>query len=54
MEEERRHDRFDVDNDFEGGRWIGGDFFATGKRKKRQQARRGGGVLRGPGDPAAG
>ncbi|KIZ04951.1 Tuftelin-interacting protein 11, partial [Monoraphidium neglectum] len=37
QDEEQRYDRFDVDNDFEGGQWIGGEFFHAGKRKKRQQ-----------------
>jgi hypothetical protein len=37
MEEEQHFERFDVDNDFEGGQWIGGEFFATGRRRKRQQ-----------------
>jgi tuftelin-interacting protein 11 len=39
MEEDQQYERFDVDNDFEGGEWIGGEFFATGRRRKRQQVR---------------
>jgi len=26
-EDEQQNERFDVDNDFEGGEWIGGEFF---------------------------
>lgn len=41
MDEDQQYERFDVDNDFEGGEWIGGEFFAAaGRRKKRQQVRR--------------
>lgn len=36
-DEEQHNDRFDVDNDFEGGEWIGGEFFYRNKRQKRQQ-----------------
>lgn len=36
-DEEQHLDRFDVDNDFEGGEWIGGEYFHRGKRQKRQQ-----------------
>lgn len=38
-DDEQQYDRFDVDNDFEGGQWIGGEFFHSGKRRKRQQVR---------------
>lgn len=37
MDEDQQFERFDVDNDFEGGQWIGGEYFHTGRRKKRQQ-----------------
>ncbi|GAX75346.1 hypothetical protein CEUSTIGMA_g2790.t1 [Chlamydomonas eustigma] len=37
MDEEQQYEKFDVDNDFEGGEWIGGEFFYTGRRQKRQQ-----------------
>jgi tuftelin-interacting protein 11 len=39
MDEEQANERFDVDNDYEGGQWIGGEFFHAGKRRKRQQVR---------------
>jgi tuftelin-interacting protein 11 len=37
MDEDQHYEKFDVNNDFEGGEWIGGEFFYTGKRQKRQQ-----------------
>ena len=36
-EDEQYYDRFNVDNDFENGQWIGGEFFHAGKKQKRQQ-----------------
>jgi tuftelin-interacting protein 11 len=33
------NDRFDVDNDYEGGEWIEDEFFYRNKRKKRSQTR---------------
>jgi len=33
------NDRFDVDNDYEGGEWIEDEFFYRNKRKKRSQIR---------------
>eukprot|EP00887_Chlorella_sp_A99_P006127 scaffold22.g6127.t1 len=39
MDEEQHLDRFDVDADYEGGEWIGGEFFHKGKRQKRQQTK---------------
>ncbi len=33
------NDRFDVDNDYEGGEWIEDEFFYRNKRKKRNQTR---------------
>ena len=30
---------FTVDNDFEGGQWVGGEFYAKGRRKGRQMTR---------------
>ncbi|GAB4821104.1 hypothetical protein N2152v2_008150 [Parachlorella kessleri] len=45
LDEEQHYDRFDVDNDFEGGEWIGGEFFYTddeyesrGRKGGRQKA----------------
>lgn len=38
-DDEQRYERFDVDNDFEGGQWIGGEYFYDQKVKKRQQTR---------------
>ncbi|KAK9819736.1 hypothetical protein WJX72_001760 [[Myrmecia] bisecta] len=39
MDEHQNYERFDVDNDYEGGEWIGGEFFHTGKRQKRSQTK---------------
>ncbi len=36
-DEEQHNERFDVDNDFEGGEWIDGEFYYKNKRQKRQQ-----------------
>ena len=36
-DEEQHNERFDVENDFEGGEWIGGEFFFRNKRQKKQQ-----------------
>lgn len=36
-DEEQEYERFDVDNDFEGGEFIGGEFYYLNKRQKRQQ-----------------
>lgn len=36
-DDEQRNERFDVEADFEGGEWIGGEFFHRGKKQKRQQ-----------------
>ena len=36
-DDEQRNDRFDMDADYEGGEWIGGEFFHRGKKQKRQQ-----------------
>lgn len=32
--DEQEHERLDVENDFEGGEWIGGEFFYQNKRQK--------------------
>jgi tuftelin-interacting protein 11 len=37
MDEEQEYERFDVEGDFEGGEWVGGEFFAAGRRRKRRQ-----------------
>ena len=37
--EEQQYERFDMDNDFEGGEWIGGEFHYKAKRQKRMQTR---------------
>ena len=34
---DEEYERFDVENDFEGGQWIGGEYFYKNKRQKRQQ-----------------
>ena len=36
-EDDEGFERFNVENDFEGGQWIGGEFFFSNKRQKRQQ-----------------
>eukprot|EP00955_Chlamydomonas_euryale_P090447 364543-Chlamydomonas_euryale.AAC.1 len=33
-DDEQHLDRFDVENDFEGGQWIGGEFYYQNKRQK--------------------
>ena len=35
----KNYERFDVDNDFEGGQWVGDEYFYSRKRAKRQQTR---------------
>eukprot|EP00200_Dunaliella_tertiolecta_P006438 CAMPEP_0202339820 /NCGR_PEP_ID=MMETSP1126-20121109/1516_1 /ASSEMBLY_ACC=CAM_ASM_000457 /TAXON_ID=3047 /ORGANISM="Dunaliella tertiolecta, Strain CCMP1320" /LENGTH=867 /DNA_ID=CAMNT_0048930421 /DNA_START=98 /DNA_END=2701 /DNA_ORIENTATION=- len=37
MDEEQQRERFDLDNDYEGGEFIGGEFYYRKKRSKRQQ-----------------
>ena len=39
MDEDQRYERFDVDNDFEGGQWIGGEYFYTNAKKRRVQTK---------------
>lgn len=39
MDDHEHFERFDVDNDFEGGKWIGTEFFYTNKKRKRQQTK---------------
>jgi tuftelin-interacting protein 11 len=38
-EDDDRRERFDMDNDFEGGEYIDGEFFYRNKRQKRQQTK---------------
>lgn len=39
MEVDEHYERFDMDNDFEGGKWVGDEFFYTNKKRKRQQTK---------------
>ena len=39
MEVDEHYERFDMDNDFEGGKWIGDEFFYSSKKRKRQQTK---------------
>lgn len=37
MDEFQHHEKLSADTDFEGGQWIGGEFFYTQRKAKRQQ-----------------
>ncbi len=37
LDDEQHCERLDMDNDFEGGEFIGGEFFHRGKRQRKQQ-----------------
>ena len=37
MDEKQNYERFDLDNDYEGGEWIGDEYFHRGKKQKYQQ-----------------
>ncbi|KAL4858605.1 Septin and tuftelin-interacting protein 1 [Chlorella vulgaris] len=37
LDEDQHHERLDMDNDFEGGEFIGGEFFHRGQRKRKPQ-----------------
>lgn len=39
MDEEQEYEAFNVDNDFEGGEWIDGEFYFKSKRRKRGQTK---------------
>ena len=38
MDEKQNYDRFDLDNDYEGGEWIGDEYFYRNKKQKFQQS----------------
>ena len=37
MDEEQHYDKFSTEADFEDGQWIGGEFFSSGRKHRRQQ-----------------
>ena len=39
MEVDEHYERFDLENDFEGGQWIGNEYFYGSKKRKRQQTK---------------
>lgn len=39
MDDDQQYERLDVDKDYEGGQWIGGEFYHQGKRQKRGQTK---------------
>ncbi|XP_024360505.1 septin and tuftelin-interacting protein 1 homolog 1 [Physcomitrium patens] len=39
MDEYQHYERFNLDNDFEDGKWIGGDFFARKQKGKKRQSK---------------
>ncbi|KAJ9505867.1 hypothetical protein QJQ45_027951 [Haematococcus lacustris] len=39
MDEPQHYARFDADNDFEGGQWVGSEFYAVGVKRGRTQTK---------------
>jgi tuftelin-interacting protein 11 len=39
LDDEQHYERLDMDNDYEGGEFIGGEFYHRGKRQRKQQTR---------------
>lgn len=37
MDEKQNYERFDLDNDYEGGEWVGNEYFYRNKKQKHQQ-----------------
>lgn len=37
MDEKQNYERFDLDNDYEGGEWVGDEYFYRNKKQKHQQ-----------------
>lgn len=37
MDEKQHYERFDLDNDYEGGQWVGDEYFYQNKKQKTHQ-----------------
>ena len=37
MDEKQNYERFDLNNDYEGGEWVGDEYFYRNKKQKHQQ-----------------